>query len=198
MINIKDAEEKKMIVGYIKTCSNKAVRNLLCNNNVHATWLMRWRDDFVVNGKCLKMWHQKFVVSASKHRQGIEPPDYYNEYNEFINNATNWMNITYDKNMGRKGNRRKFAEILMEHRKNCAYRLIQLLRSNDSFSDCKLVYRLPNSNGKGFMELMKYSIIHDGAPIFKGSYDETTEYIVNTNKLIEVKISGSSQQHEVK
>lgn len=39
---------------------------------------------------------------------------------------------------------------------------------------------------------MKYSIIHDGVPIFKGSYDETAEYIVNTNKLIEEKISGNS------
>ena len=39
MINIKDADEKKMIVGYIKTCSNNAVRNLLCNSNVYTCLL---------------------------------------------------------------------------------------------------------------------------------------------------------------
>lgn len=192
MINIKDSEEKKMIIAYHKACSNKAIRNLLCNSNVHAEWLMRWRDDFVVNGKCLKLWNQKFVESANKHRKGIEPPAYYNEYNEFINNVTGWMNDTYDKKNSRKCNKRKFAGILIEYRKNCAHELMQLLRCNENFSDCKVVYRIPYSNGKNFTELVKYSIIHDGTPIFKGSYDETAEYIVNTNKLIEEKISGNS------
>lgn len=189
MINIKDSEEKKMIVAYIKTCSNKAVRNLLCNSNVHETWRMRWRDDFVVNGKCLKLWQQKFVMSANKHRQGIEPPEYYNEYNEFINNVTNWMNDNYDKKIGRKGNRRKFGEILIDHRKTCAHKLVQLLSSNNHLSGCKLVYMLPARDGSGFTELVMYSIIHNGEPIFKGSYDETAEYIVSINKLIEEKTS---------
>lgn len=70
---------------------------------------------------------------------------------------------------------------------------MQLLRSNENFSDCKVVYRLPYSNGKNSTELVKYSIIHDGTPIFFGSYDETAEYIVNTNKLIEEKMSEKSR-----
>ena len=192
MINIKDADEKKMIVGYIKTCSNNAVRNPLCNSNVYTTWLMRWRDDFAVNGKCLKMWHQKFVESANKHRKGIEPPEYYNEYNEFINSVTGWMNDNYNKKISKKSNKRKFAGILIEYRKNCAHELVQLLSSHDNFTNCRLAYKLPVRDGKGFTELIKYSIIHDGTPIFSGSYDETAEYIVNTNKLIEGKMSENS------
>lgn len=138
------------------------------------------------------MWHQKFVESANKHRKGIEPPEYYNEYNEFINSVTGWMNDNYNKKISKKSNKRKFAGILIEYRKNCAHELVQLLSSHDNFTNCRLAYKLPVRDGKGFTELIKYSIIHDGTPIFSGSYDETAEYIVNTNKLIEGKMSENS------
>lgn len=188
MVKIKDADEKKMIIAYYKMCSNKAARNLLCNNSIHATWIMRWRDDFVVNGKCLKMWHQKFVVSANKSRQGIEPPEYYNEYNEFINDVASWINENFDLNAGRKNNRRKFAEFLVVHREKCANELIEILNRSGSLSDCRLIYKLPDRNSKGFTELMKYSIAHNGTNVFTGSCDETRAFIANTDKLIEEKL----------
>ena len=184
MIKINDAEEKKMIIAYQKLCSNKTVKNhLLCNSSVYSEWLVRWRDDFVVDGKCLKMWHQKFVVSANKHRQGIEPPYYYHEYNAFINDVTNWMNNNYETRQGRKNNKRRYAEMLISHRKSCADKVVAKLKECTNLSDCKLVYVLPSKTNKTFTELVSYSLMHNGKVIYKGSCDEMVEYMTKTDSL---------------
>lgn len=181
MIQIKDSDEKKMIIAYQKSCSHKTQRNLLCNSSVYSEWLLRWRDDFVVGGRCLKMWHQKFVVSANKHKQGIEPPEFYKEYNEFMNAVTDWINCNREMKQGMKNNKRKFGEILMEHRKNCADTVMFKLRECKNLSSCELTYVLPNKTDKKFTELVKYSLIYEGKEIFKGSFDETVGYIENIN-----------------
>lgn len=186
-MKIRDADEKKMIIAYQKLCSNKTAKNLLCNSSVYSAWIMRWRNDFVVNGKCLKMWHQKFVVSANKDRQGIEPPEYYKEYNKFINDVTAWMNSNYEIKQGRKNNKKKYAEMLIEHRKICADKVAAQLKECTNLSDCKLVYTLPEKTDKTFTELVSYALIHNGESIFKGSCDEMIEYMGKTDSLIAYK-----------
>lgn len=184
MIKISDADEKKMIIAYKKLWSNKATRNLLCKSSIYSAWILRWRNDFVVNGKCLKMWRQQFVVSANKHRKGIEPPEYYKEYNEFINSVTGWMNDNYEIKQGRKNNKKKYAEMLIEHRKICADKVMAQLEKCTNLSDCKLSYHLPEKTDMTFTELVSYSLTHNGNVVFKGSCDEIIEYMVKTNNLI--------------
>lgn len=190
MIKIDDAEEKKMIIAYQKLCSNKSTKNLLCNSSIYSAWLMRWRNDFVVNGKCLKMYQQSLVVSANKHRKGIEPPRYYHEYNAFINNMTTWMNDNYEIKQGRKNNKRKYADILIEHRKICADKVVKKLKECKNLSDCKLIYILPDKTDKRFTELVTYSLIHNEKEIFKGSYDEVIKYMNNIDGFITDKLNG--------
>lgn len=190
LIKINDADEKKMIIAYQKLCSNKTAKNLLCNSSVYSTWIMRWRNDFVVNGKCLKIWHQELAVSANKHRKGIEPPEYYKEYNKFINDITDWMNNNYEIKQGRRNNKRKYAEMLIEHRKICADKVVTTLKECTNLSDCKLVYILPNKTDKIFTELVNYSLIYNGVVIFKGSCDEIVEYMIKTDSFITDKKKG--------
>lgn len=181
VIKIYDADEKKMIIAYQKLCSNRAVQNLLCNSSIYSAWFLRWRDDFVIDRKCLKMYHQKFVVSANKHRKGIEAPEYYKEYNMFINTVTDWMKRNYEAKQSRKNNRRKFAEMLMEYRKNCAETAMSKLKECLNLSGCELIYALPNVTDKKFMELVKYSLVYNKKEIFKGSFDEVIRYMENTD-----------------
>lgn len=190
MLNIKDADEKKLIINYYKLGSNKNTQNILCNSSIYTTWLQRWRDDFVVDGKCLKMFRQKFVVSATKDKRGIEAPEYYQEYNKFIRSVSNWMNANYDKKIGRKNNRKKIGDILVEHRKDCAEKLLNTLNDSKNLSDCELVYMLPDKADKLFMSLVKYSIVHNGLAIFSGSYDEVKEYISKMDDFIGEKINA--------
>lgn len=184
LIKINDTDEKKMIIAYQKLCSKKTAKNLLCNSSVYGEWIMRWRNDFIVDGKCLKMWHQKLVVSANKHKQGIEPPEYYKEYNKLINDVTDWMNSNYEINQGRRNNKRKYAEMLIEYRKICADKVKAKLKECANLSDCKLVYVLPSKIDKTFTELISYSLQYNGEVVYKGSCDEVIEYMAKTDSLI--------------
>ncbi|MFW5651084.1 MAG: hypothetical protein ACOCNC_06780 [Acetivibrio ethanolgignens] len=96
MKQINDIEEKKRIIAFYKCIYNKHPQNILCNSRIYDVWLRLWRKDFEVDGKCLKMWHQKFVESVAKHRYKEEPPAYYVEYNELINSVTDWVNEHYN------------------------------------------------------------------------------------------------------
>ena len=189
MLNIKDADEKKLIINYYKLGTIKDNQNILHNSSVYAAWLKKWRDDFAVDGKCLKMYKQKFVVSVAKHKKGIEAPEYYQEYNKFICSVTDWMNANYDKKIGRKNNKKKISDILVEHRKDCANKLLNILNDSKNLSDCELVYTLPDKTDKVFLLLVKYSIMRNGLTIFSGSCDEVKEYISKIDDFIGEKIN---------
>lgn len=194
MLSIKDVDEKKLIINYYKlgTKRNRTKKNtqkIICNSNVYAEWIQRWRDDFAIDGKCLKMFGQKFVVSAAKYKKGIKAPEYYKEYNNFICSITNFMIANYDKNIGIKRNRKKIGDILVEYRKDCADRLLNILNDSKNLSNCELVYTLPDKADKLFMSLVKYSIVHNGLVIFSGSYDEVKEYISKIDDFIGEKIN---------
>ena len=76
MINIKNLEEKKRIIVLYKCLHNKYPQDILYNSRIYEVWLRMWKRDFIVNGKRLKMWHQKFVetvgnINVMKNRQPI-------------------------------------------------------------------------------------------------------------------------------
>lgn len=79
-VNIKDAEEKKFVIGYIKNIHRKK-RCPFTNKDIYATWLNLWANDFRIGeqGRCPIMFCEQLVLSKNKHRKGINPPEYYNQ-----------------------------------------------------------------------------------------------------------------------
>lgn len=126
-----------------------------------------WKDDFVVDGKCLKMWHQKFVESVAKHKHHAEPPAYYAEYNDLINSVTDLANANYNIKASQKENQQHCREILKEYRINCEKELNSLI-------DLSLIHSNPND----FMKLAKYVLNQNDTVLFKGNFDEMKEFIL--------------------
>lgn len=172
MINIKDLEEKKRIITLYKCRFNSHPQNHICNSHVYDIWLRRWRDDFVVNGKCLKLWHQKFVVSAKQHRKRIPAPDYYAEYNMLINSVTAFVNEIYNLKKLKSKNVAYSQKILEEYRKKCKAILQEELK-HSSKTECKLIH----TNPRKLMTLAEYEIRDESGVLFSGSFDEATEFI---------------------
>lgn len=83
MLNIRNAEEKKIIVAYYMT-RNK--RNLGIEN-VWRIWCTWWKDDFSVDGKLLRMYDHIFVLSKTKAREKArigENIQEFKEYDDFL------------------------------------------------------------------------------------------------------------------
>lgn len=187
MISIKDFDEKKMIIGYLKCVSKKENVCYPFNNNwVYHRWLSLWADDFRVDidGKCLIIYDNKFILSKGKHKKGIKPPKYYDEYTELLSTATQWINDNYNKDKDGGYNAESFAELIIEHRKKCGNELRQNLKElgldaegyiirGDSFkAPTRLcIYHLNRKDTDGKISTIKY-----------GTYTEIKAYISELSK----------------
>ena len=174
MIEIDNLEEKKRIAVFYKSLYNKHPTNQLCNSRMYDVWLKFWRKDFEVDGKCLKMWHQKFVESVAKHRNHVEPPAYYAEYNELINSITEFANEHFNFKASQEENHLHCKELLKEYRKNCLNELNTLLDKCNK-SDLSVIQVNPNN----FMKLAKYGIRQNDSVIFCSEFDDMKEFIIN-------------------
>lgn len=173
MIDIKNLEEKKRIIVFYKCLFNQYPENMLCNSRIYDVWLRMWKDDFVVDGKCLKMWHQKFVESVAKHKHHAEPPAYYAEYNDLINSVTDFANANYNIKESQKENQQHCKEILKEYRINCEKELNSLIEKINR-EDLSLIH----SNQNDFMKLAKYILKQNDTVLFKGNFDKMKEFIL--------------------
>lgn len=173
MINIKNLEEKKRIVVYHKCLYNRHPQSMLCNSRIYDVWLRNWRDDFVVDGKCLKMWHQKFVESVGKHRRKEAMPDYYEEYNALINSVTDWVNEHYNIKLSQAENKKHCLEILRQYRRECEKELKELLVKKN------LVYEVINISTNNMLKLAKYRLMDADRVIHIANFEEMKEFIIN-------------------
>lgn len=173
LINIKNLEEKKRIIVFYKCLYNKYPENMLCNSRIYDVWLRMWKNDFVVDGKCLKMWHQKFVESVAKHRHHEEPPAYYAEYNELINSVTDFANENYNIKARQEENHQHCKEMLKEYRANCENELKSLVEKSNQKE-----LSVMRSDSKNFMELAKYVLKQNDAALFNGNFEEMKEFIM--------------------
>lgn len=173
MINIKNLEEKKRIIAFNKASFNRHPQNMLCNSRIYDVWLRTWRDDFVVDGKCLKMWHQKFVESVGKHRRKEAILDCYAEYNDLINSVTAWVNEHYNIKLSQAENKKHCMEILRKYRQECEKELKELLK------DKNLEYELVHTNVNDMLKLAKYKLTATDKVIHIAYFDEMKDFINN-------------------
>lgn len=179
MKKIKDLEEKKMIMGYIKVNTKKTNRPII-NNLVFHTWICMWPDDFRVNGKCPKIYNNQIIQSKRKYKKGIEIPEIYKLYTERITMITNWINDNCDQKKGRRRKSNHFKNMILEYRKSCYGELLQKLRDSSLESQG---YTLGCSSSD-LTKLRKYYLCLKGEggvrkSIMSGSYEEVRDYLNN-------------------
>ena len=152
-INIKDAEEKKLVIGYIKNIHRKK-RCPFTNKDIYATWLNLWSDDFRIgeNGRCPIMFCEQLVLSKNKYRQGINPPEYYKEYTAFIDAVRVLLNTYYNPKKSTRFNAKPYSQLLTDYRNKRTESIEQLLRDTGLY---KNGYRIKVKGKAVYTELAK-------------------------------------------
>lgn len=127
-VNIKDAEEKKLVIGYIKNIHRKR-KNPFSNKEIYNTWLNFWSIDFRIGeqGRCPIMYAEQFVLSKNKHRKGINPPEHYKEYTAFMDTVRDLFNTFYNPKKSTKSNAKPYSKLLTEYRNKRTEGMAQLL-----------------------------------------------------------------------
>ena len=163
MIKIKNADEKKIILGYLTSQSRRrgGKYTTFVNNNVYYRWIQYWPDDFKVsvNGKCLCMYNNQFVLSKKSYRRGDKPPAYYDEYTDFISGITEWLNKNYIFRDPQKCDN-KFRMLIKKHRKECLDKLNQMLKEADLDKDGYGVEMCGSFVNNSFNKICAYRLLH--------------------------------------
>lgn len=178
-VNIKDAEEKKLVIGYIKNIHRKR-KNPFSNKEIYNTWLNFWSIDFRIGeqGRCPIMYAEQFVLSKNKHRKGINPPEHYKEYTAFMDTVRDWVNTYYDPKKSTRFNAKQYSQLLTDYRNKRSESMDQLLR--DTGFD-KNGYRIKVKGKAVYTELAKvhlYKIEKDKVKsIMLDTFDAVEDYI---------------------
>lgn len=172
MLEIKDFDEKKHIIAYYKCFGNKSCVNTFTNSQIYSSWIDWWKDDFILNGKCIQMYKQKLVLSGAKWRAGIRPKE-YEERTALLTSIVDWINENYSKRISKKMNRNNFHGMLMKLRERHIEDLISKLSNQ---------YHIEEITNKNELELKHYKLFYNGELIGTGSYDEVKDFIVNMKK----------------
>ena len=152
-INIKDADEKKLVIGYIKNIHRKK-RCPFTNKDIYATWLNLWTDDFRIGeqGRCPIMFCEQLVLSKNKHRNGINPPEHYKEYTAIIDTVRELFNTYYNPKKSTRFNAKPYIKLLIEYRNKRTEGIEQLLRDTGLY---KNGYRIKVKGKAVYTELAK-------------------------------------------
>ena len=183
-VKIKDAEEKKLVIGYIKNIHRKK-RCPFTNKDIYATWLNLWADDFRIgeSGRCPIMFCEQLVLSKNKYRKGINPPEYYNQYTEFMNTVRDFLNQYYNAKKSTRSNAKPYFQLLIHYRNKRTADIEQLLR--DTGLDIQ-GYKAKVKKNTVCMELAKvylYKIENSKKKLIMiDTFDTVEDYI---NKILE-------------
>ena len=180
-VNIKDAEEKMLIIGYLRNRCKKD-RSTFTNKSVYGTWLNHWADDFKISehGKCPIMFQEQLVISKSEHMQGNEPPEHYKEYTNFIESVTAMLNRKFDARKNAWINARPYARLITQYRDNRTKDIKQLLHNTGL---AEHGYGVKINNDSVFAELTKcqlYRVKNNiEESIMIDTFDTIEDYINN-------------------
>ena len=180
IVTISDFEEKMLVVGYIKNINRKK-RNLFSVKSIFGSWLSSWPDDFRIGeeGKCPKIYNEQLVVSKGKYKKGIESPEKFNEYTEFLDYIRDVLNSNYNSGKSTRENAKVYAKLLDEYRKNKTEEIQQLLRESGMYD---LGYRIKIKDNDNYTKLAKvhlYVIVDDKIrSIMADTFDAVNSYIL--------------------
>ena len=180
MLDIKDIEEKKLIVAYRVSKSKR-----LGADHIWRLWMSSWDNDFRVKGTPLKMHDHKFIQSNTKRRENANAGEAliqgYKEYDDFLADVYNWIREQLHKY--RTDNTMKtcdkFMKMLFSYRKECADNLYRIMRENNLQ---RKGYSLKNQTSrKNPLELGRFLLRHNHEgtweTIMSGSYEEILDYL---------------------
>lgn len=180
MLDIKDIEEKKLIVAYRASKSKR-----LGVDHIWRLWVSSWDNDFRVKGTPLKMYDHKFVQSKTKAREKVRAGEVltydYKKYDDSLADIYDWISVQIDKY--RTDNTMKtcdrFMKMLVSYRKECADTLYRIMRENNLQ---RKGYSLKNqTSSKNPLELGHFLLRHNHEgtweTIMSGSYEEILDYL---------------------
>lgn len=179
MLQIRNAEEKKRIIAYHMARNNQN----LGIEKVWRIWNTWWDNDFVADGRKLKMYNHTFVLSKNKAKERMRKGETIQEfkaYDDFLVEVCKWVKDNYDETKGRNANADALKNNLLKYRMECN-RNIRVAFNKSGLK--QQGYRLQRQISKKHpLLLSKYIILiqtEDGGTqcIKQGGYDEITEYL---------------------
>ena len=124
------------------------------------------------------MFCEQLVLSKNKHRKGINPPEYYYQYTEFMNTVRDFLNQYYNPKKSTRSNAKPYYQLLIEYRNKRTEGIEQLLRDTGLY---KNGYRIKVKDKAVYTELAKvhlYKIEHNQVKsIITDSFDAVDDYI---------------------
>lgn len=174
---ITDIEEKTLQVAYFLSRRKGGVSKFSLKN-IHRQWCQWWGDDFCVDGRRLKIFHNKIVLSSSAVKRGEEQPEYCKYYTEVLLNAQEKIIKAYHPKMTGRENSNLFRKRLIDCRRNHGKALRKKLKKNGLSNR---YYIKHNSYTRYVCKLGRY-ILHDNTQSKDrycciGTYDEMCKYI---------------------
>lgn len=172
MTNVKDLEEKKLILACHKCSLGKSKEHLFSNNSIYNDWSRWWIYDCPRknNGKLAQIYKGNIVCSAAKYRKGQNKEEYI-EFTQLLNSVSQWLYENYNEKVNRKSNHKMFMERLIELQMQ-HHSIIENLVSNH-LSDKYVFQDISSPNP---CRLREYTLVDkDTYRVIKGSY----EYILN-------------------
>lgn len=167
-MNIKDVEEKRLILAYYLS-KNKKDNHCFSDVKVWHQWTGLWNEDFrTESGKFLKRYGNQFVLSKTKAKKQKKEGTLiqeFKEYDDFLNEICQWVNENYKRNKGRMKNANIMKERLLAYKRECA---LSLLKYFDNNGFAEKGFRFQNlTSRKESISMGKYCIL---APIEEGRY----------------------------
>lgn len=183
MLNIRNAEEKKMIVAYYMV---GVLNKNLGIENVWRIWCKFWKTDFVVDGKLLRMYNHYLVSSKTKARAKLrlgENIQEFKEYDDFLIEVYEWIKKNYDETKDRNANAHFYKKKLLAYRAECNRNIREIFNKSGLKEKG---YKIKNHPSKKISFLAKYIILanEDGVTrhVKQGNYEEVIDYILNSRE----------------
>lgn len=178
MNEIKNIEEKSLQIAYFISRRKGGVSKFSLKN-IHRQWCQWWGNDFCVEGRKLKVFHDEIVLSSAAIKRGERQPNYCDYCTKVLKNAQNMMINEYHTELSGRENSDIFKDKLLECRRKHGKALRKRLKK---YGLNKRYYITHNSYTRYVCKLGRY-ILHDRAESkdkyrYIGSYDDMCCYIV--------------------
>lgn len=175
---VTNIEEKIMLIPFGKICDishGKKIRKHLDNPMsipvIFHRWIRENKDDFRYNNHYMTCWKNKIVTSGGAYKRGDIQPDEYIEANNIVHKAFDWIDERYDNTVSLEENRLMFRDIIKTFRANAIQNLQNKLATIAPSATVQQV------NINNFQKLGLYVVSRNDIELFKGHYEEVTQYI---------------------
>ena len=175
MIQIKDLEEKRLIIAEFKCRSKKNAKYTFGWKSIYFNWGLWWVND------CPRDKHNRPINSGIlEHppKKGINATilEKNAEFLEFLQSVSLWINENYNKKITRSENQKRFEKMLADVRADNLDTLLQALKDNGLSEDGYLITEVSCDDCK----LATYALFNKNTLNIKiGTYETILDRIIN-------------------